>query len=99
MCIYKHIFFAFVCFSVSLSVGPKRAGSYTSMLLSDQLCMLKISLVCAWVIRKNDVLNVLSQEDEHCWVGELNGLVGWFPAKLVEVHSYFNQCNSSQNIE
>jgi len=21
--------------------------------------------------------------DEHCWVGELNGSVGWFPAKFV----------------
>ncbi|KAF0313788.1 Small G protein signaling modulator 3 [Amphibalanus amphitrite] len=23
--------------------------------------------------------------DEHCWVGELNGLRGWFPAKFVEL--------------
>ena len=23
--------------------------------------------------------------DEHCWIGELRGLVGWFPAKFVEV--------------
>ena len=27
--------------------------------------------------RKNDLIVVLSQRDEHCWVGELNGLVGW----------------------
>ena len=35
--------------------------------------------------RKNDLIVVLSQRDEHCWVGELNGLVGWFPAKLVQL--------------
>ena len=28
---------------------------------------------------------VISQKDEHCWVGELNGLRGWFPAKFVEL--------------
>ncbi|RXN05510.1 small G signaling modulator 3 isoform X1 [Labeo rohita] len=28
---------------------------------------------------------IVSQKDEHCWVGELNGLRGWFPAKFVEV--------------
>ena len=37
------------------------------------------------IIRKNDIINVVSQEDEHCWVGELNGLIGWFPAKFVQV--------------
>ncbi|XP_017773688.1 PREDICTED: small G protein signaling modulator 3 homolog [Nicrophorus vespilloides] len=35
--------------------------------------------------RKNDIITVLSQKDEHCWVGELNGLRGWFPAKFVEL--------------
>lgn len=35
--------------------------------------------------RKNDVITIISQKDEHCWVGELNGLRGWFPAKFVEV--------------
>ena len=35
--------------------------------------------------RKNDVITVLSRRDEHCWVGELNGLSGWFPAKFVEL--------------
>ncbi|XP_037702616.1 small G protein signaling modulator 3 isoform X5 [Choloepus didactylus] len=35
--------------------------------------------------RKNDIITVVSQKDEHCWVGELNGLRGWFPAKFVEV--------------
>lgn len=28
---------------------------------------------------------LISQKDEHCWIGELNGLRGWFPAKFVEV--------------
>ncbi|CAG0902512.1 unnamed protein product [Darwinula stevensoni] len=35
--------------------------------------------------RKNDIITVVSMKDEHCWVGELNGLRGWFPAKFVEV--------------
>jgi len=35
--------------------------------------------------RKNDIITIVSQRDEHCWVGELNGHTGWFPAKLVEV--------------
>eukprot|EP00095_Tigriopus_kingsejongensis_P005364 maker-scaffold34_size539781-snap-gene-3.23 protein:Tk05364 transcript:maker-scaffold34_size539781-snap-gene-3.23-mRNA-1 annotation:"small g protein signaling modulator 3-like protein" len=35
--------------------------------------------------RKNDIVTIISQRDEHCWVGELNGLQGWFPAKLVTV--------------
>lgn len=35
--------------------------------------------------RKNDIITVVSQKDEHCWVGELNGLRGWFPAKFVEM--------------
>ena len=35
--------------------------------------------------RKNDIVTIVSQRDEHCWVGEVNGQTGWFPAKLVEV--------------
>uniref|UniRef100_A0A671P426 Small G protein signaling modulator 3 n=1 Tax=Sinocyclocheilus anshuiensis TaxID=1608454 RepID=A0A671P426_9TELE len=35
--------------------------------------------------RKNDIITIISQKDEHCWVGDLNGLRGWFPAKFVEV--------------
>jgi len=35
--------------------------------------------------RRNDVLTVLSMRDEHCWVGELHGRRGWFPAKFVEL--------------
>ena len=27
--------------------------------------------------RKNDLIVVLSERDEHCWVGELNGIIGW----------------------
>ena len=34
---------------------------------------------------KSDVITILSQRDEHCWVGELHGHVGWFPAKFVDV--------------
>ncbi|CAG2112660.1 unnamed protein product, partial [Medioppia subpectinata] len=35
--------------------------------------------------RKNDIITIVSERDEHCWVGELNGLRGWFPAKFVEI--------------
>uniref|UniRef100_H2ZEX4 RUN and TBC1 domain-containing protein 3 n=1 Tax=Ciona savignyi TaxID=51511 RepID=H2ZEX4_CIOSA len=35
--------------------------------------------------RKNDIITIISMKDEHCWVGELNGLQGWFPAKFVEL--------------
>ncbi|XP_059611663.1 small G protein signaling modulator 3 homolog [Phlebotomus argentipes] len=35
--------------------------------------------------RRNDIITIVSQKDEHCWVGELNGLRGWFPAKFVEL--------------
>lgn len=35
--------------------------------------------------RKNDVITIISQKDDHCWIGEMNGLTGWFPAKFVEV--------------
>ena len=34
---------------------------------------------------KNDLINIVSEKDEHCWVGELNGQRGWFPAKFVEI--------------
>ena len=34
---------------------------------------------------KNDIITIVSQEDEHCWVGEINGFIGWFPAKFVEM--------------
>jgi len=30
-------------------------------------------------------LQIISQKDDHCWIGELNGLRGWFPAKFVEL--------------
>lgn len=35
--------------------------------------------------RKNDIITIVSQKDEDCWIGELNGLVGWFPARFVEL--------------
>lgn len=35
--------------------------------------------------KKNDILIVLNERDEHCWVGEINGEKGWFPAKFVEL--------------
>ncbi|KAK0397471.1 hypothetical protein QR680_002140 [Steinernema hermaphroditum] len=35
--------------------------------------------------RKNDIILVIDEKDEHCWVGEVNGLRGWFPAKFVEI--------------
>lgn len=35
--------------------------------------------------RRNDIITIVSQKDEHCWVGELNGLRGWFPAKFVQL--------------
>ena len=34
---------------------------------------------------KNDIITILSQRDEHCWVGELHGHIGWFPAKFVQI--------------
>ncbi|TMS37025.1 hypothetical protein L596_004051 [Steinernema carpocapsae] len=37
--------------------------------------------------RKNDIILVVDEKDEHCWVGEVNGLRGWFPAKFVENYS------------
>lgn len=40
---------------------------------------------------KNDVINVISFKDEHCWIGELDGYHGWFPAKyvhLIDSHNY-----------
>ncbi|RWS28615.1 Small G protein signaling modulator 3-like protein [Leptotrombidium deliense] len=35
--------------------------------------------------RKNDIITIISERDEHCWVGEINGHRGWFPAKFVEL--------------
>lgn len=35
--------------------------------------------------RRSDIITIISQKDEHCWIGELNGLRGWFPAKFVEL--------------
>ncbi|XP_063711051.1 small G protein signaling modulator 3-like [Symsagittifera roscoffensis] len=35
--------------------------------------------------KRNDIITIISMKDEHCWVGELNGVRGWFPAKFVEL--------------
>lgn len=35
--------------------------------------------------KKNDIIKILSMSDEHCWIGELNGKHGWFPAKFVQL--------------
>lgn len=34
---------------------------------------------------KNDILTIINEKDEHCWIGELRGRIGWFPAKFVEL--------------
>lgn len=34
---------------------------------------------------RHDIITVIDMHDEHCWLGEMNGLRGWFPAKLVEL--------------
>lgn len=33
---------------------------------------------------RNDLITIINDKDEHCWVGELDGKIGWFPAKFVE---------------
>lgn len=33
--------------------------------------------------KKNDIITVLSTKDDHCWIGELNGVKGWFPSRFV----------------
>ncbi|CAF0775821.1 unnamed protein product [Didymodactylos carnosus] len=35
--------------------------------------------------KRNDIIKILSMNDEHCWIGELNGKQGWFPAKFVQL--------------
>lgn len=35
--------------------------------------------------KKNQIITIVSERDEHCWVGELAGRSGWFPAKFVQV--------------
>lgn len=45
--------------------------------------------------RKNDIITILSERDEHCWVGELNGVQGWFPAKFVEL---LDERNGTYNV-
>merc|ERR1711916_123030 len=38
-------------------------------------------------IRENDVVNVLNQDDEGWWLGELNGATGTFPSNYVEAYN------------
>ncbi|KAI6187571.1 RUN and TBC1 domain-containing protein 3 [Aphelenchoides besseyi] len=35
--------------------------------------------------KRNDIITIVTEREEHCWVGELNGFRGWFPAKFVKV--------------
>ncbi|KAF4798320.1 Small G protein signaling modulator 3 like protein [Turdus rufiventris] len=49
--------------------------------------------------RKNDIITIISQKDEHCWVGELNGLRGWFPAKFVEILDERSKEAASREVE
>jgi hypothetical protein len=35
--------------------------------------------------KKNDIITILNQKDDHCWVGNLDGKKGWFPAKFVKI--------------
>ena len=28
--------------------------------------------------RKNDLITIISQKDDHCWIGELNGTTYYF---------------------
>lgn len=35
--------------------------------------------------RKNDIITIISQKDEHCWIGELNGLRG----KLIHLSQHY----------
>lgn len=37
--------------------------------------------------RKNDIITLISQKDEHCWIGELNGLRGDYI-----LHSCCDEC-------
>lgn len=52
--------------------------------------------------KKNDILIVLNERDEHCWVGEIDGQRGWFPAKFVELleqHYDYNIAGDDQVVE
>jgi len=40
--------------------------------------------------RKNDIITIISQKDEHCWVGELNGLRGCNKRNLIILFKILN---------
>lgn len=43
--------------------------------------------------KKNQLITIVSEKDEHCWVGEIDDKRGWFPAKFVEVIIIKKQIN------
>ena len=47
--------------------------------------MISISVLICYDVYCFLSAQIISQKDEHCWIGELNGLRGWFPAKFVEL--------------
>ena len=81
----------------ALGKNPTMIGAKCSIIDSlGEFCEFASLPICRAVIdferrdddelgfRKNDIITIISERDEHCWVGELNGHQGWFPAKLVE---------------
>ena len=40
--------------------------------------------------RKNDFITIISQNDEHCWVGELNGLRGAYFSAIFPIYYELN---------
>ncbi|CAJ0565271.1 unnamed protein product, partial [Mesorhabditis spiculigera] len=63
-------------FQAAVTVGRKKARALLDFARQDEDEL---------GFRKNDIITIISEKDEHCWVGEVNGLRGWFPAKFVEV--------------
>lgn len=44
--------------------------------------------------RKNDIITIISQKDEHCWVGELNGLRGnVYKKNFIVLFEYYDKIN------
>ncbi|CAK9299698.1 unnamed protein product [Gordionus sp. m RMFG-2023] len=34
---------------------------------------------------KGDVISILNSKDDHCWLGEMNGVRGWFPSAYIKL--------------